>query len=68
MYDISGSAHFLNKCDNGVVIHRNRDPKSGPIDQVQVSLSLSLSHIILFFIRCDIYILELSTCRFAFGR
>lgn len=44
MYDISGSAHFLNKCDNGVVIHRNRDPKSGPIDQVQVSLSLSLAY------------------------
>ncbi|KAM7505754.1 hypothetical protein LguiB_004658 [Lonicera macranthoides] len=36
MYDISGSAHFINKCDNGVVIHRNRDPKSGPIDQVCV--------------------------------
>ncbi|KAK9989769.1 hypothetical protein SO802_030008 [Lithocarpus litseifolius] len=26
MYDISGSAHFINKCDNGIVIHRNRDP------------------------------------------
>lgn len=36
MYDISGSAHFINKCDNGVVIHRNRDPDSGPLDQVQV--------------------------------
>ncbi|KAG4990345.1 hypothetical protein JHK87_023802 [Glycine soja] len=38
LYDISGSAHFINKCDNGIVIHRNRDPESGPIDQVQVSV------------------------------
>jgi twinkle protein len=22
MYDISGSAHFINKADNGIVIHR----------------------------------------------
>uniref|UniRef100_A0A0A9CXW7 Uncharacterized protein n=1 Tax=Arundo donax TaxID=35708 RepID=A0A0A9CXW7_ARUDO len=36
MYDISGSAHFINKCDNGIVIHRNRDPDAGPIDVVQV--------------------------------
>ncbi|KAM7530363.1 hypothetical protein LguiB_033773 [Lonicera macranthoides] len=36
LYDISGSAHFINKCDNGIVIHRNRDTDSGPIDQVQV--------------------------------
>ncbi|KAK3134342.1 hypothetical protein QOZ80_6AG0547870 [Eleusine coracana subsp. coracana] len=36
MYDISGSAHFINKCDNGIVIHRNRDPNCGPIDVVQV--------------------------------
>ncbi|KAA8514790.1 hypothetical protein F0562_017969 [Nyssa sinensis] len=36
LYDISGSAHFINKCDNGIVIHRNRDPESGPIDGVQV--------------------------------
>ncbi|XP_075659784.1 twinkle homolog protein, chloroplastic/mitochondrial isoform X1 [Castanea sativa] len=36
MYDISGSAHFINKCDNGIVIHRNRDPAAGPVDQVQV--------------------------------
>ncbi|KAL4011835.1 hypothetical protein IC575_028898 [Cucumis melo] len=36
MYDISGSAHFINKCDNGIVIHRNRDPENGPIDLVQV--------------------------------
>jgi hypothetical protein len=38
LYDISGSAHFINKCDNGIVIHRNRDPAAGPIDQVQVSI------------------------------
>ncbi|KAJ9673501.1 hypothetical protein PVL29_023204 [Vitis rotundifolia] len=36
MYDISGSAHFINKCDNGIVIHRNRNPDTGPVDQVQV--------------------------------
>lgn len=36
MYDISGSAHFINKCDNGIVIHRNRDPNAGPLDVVQV--------------------------------
>ncbi|XP_022845855.1 twinkle homolog protein, chloroplastic/mitochondrial isoform X3 [Olea europaea var. sylvestris] len=36
LYDISGSAHFINKCDNGIVIHRNRDPEAGPIDIVQV--------------------------------
>ncbi|WKA09348.1 hypothetical protein VitviT2T_027005 [Vitis vinifera] len=36
MYDISGSAHFINKCDNGIVIHRNRNPDAGPVDQVQV--------------------------------
>lgn len=39
MYDISGSAHFINKCDNGIVIHRNRDPDKGPLDQVQVLFS-----------------------------
>ncbi|CAI9089553.1 OLC1v1024144C3 [Oldenlandia corymbosa var. corymbosa] len=36
LYDISGSAHFINKCDNGIVIHRNRDPEAGPIDEVKV--------------------------------
>ncbi|KAK1325626.1 hypothetical protein QJS10_CPA01g00692 [Acorus calamus] len=36
MYDISGSAHFINKCDNGIVVHRNRDPKLGPLDRVQI--------------------------------
>ncbi|KAG0591560.1 hypothetical protein M758_1G180600 [Ceratodon purpureus] len=36
LYDISGSAHFINKCDNGIVIHRNRDETMGPLDQVKV--------------------------------
>ncbi|KAH6554767.1 hypothetical protein KP509_1Z308100 [Ceratopteris richardii] len=36
LYDVSGSAHFINKCDNGVVIHRNRDPSRAPLDQVEV--------------------------------
>ena len=44
MYDISGSAHFINKCDNGIVIHRNRDPAAGPVDQVQVSILFCLHH------------------------
>ncbi|RAL54295.1 hypothetical protein DM860_001423 [Cuscuta australis] len=38
LYDISGSAHFINKCDNGIVIHRNRDPEAGPLDLVQVCI------------------------------
>ncbi|KAJ7555037.1 hypothetical protein O6H91_05G019600 [Diphasiastrum complanatum] len=36
LYDISGSAHFINKCDNGLVIHRNRDADAGPLDEVKV--------------------------------
>ncbi|GMH26054.1 hypothetical protein Nepgr_027897 [Nepenthes gracilis] len=36
LYDISGSAHFINKCDSAIVVHRNRDPKAGPIDRVQI--------------------------------
>ena len=28
LYDISGSAHFINKADNGLVIHRSRDTSS----------------------------------------
>jgi hypothetical protein len=40
IYDISGSAHFINKCDNGIVIHRNRDPNAGPLDTVQVIFAL----------------------------
>lgn len=39
LYDISGSAHFINKCDNGIVIHRNRNPEAGPVDKVQVRRS-----------------------------
>lgn len=29
LYDISGSAHFVNKCDAGLVVHRNWDTESG---------------------------------------
>ncbi|CAN1226461.1 Twinkle homolog protein, chloroplastic/mitochondrial [Linum grandiflorum] len=36
MYDISGSAHFINKCDNGIIVHRNRNPDAGEVDQVQI--------------------------------
>lgn len=35
MYDISGSAHFINKCDNGIIVHRCRD-ENGPVDAVQI--------------------------------
>ncbi|CAJ1940273.1 unnamed protein product [Sphenostylis stenocarpa] len=41
LYDISGSSHFINKCDNRIVIHRNRDPEAGPMDQVQVCVRKS---------------------------
>ncbi|CAK0787500.1 hypothetical protein CVIRNUC_010720 [Coccomyxa viridis] len=36
LYDISGSAHFINKADNGIVIHRNRDPDKGALKHVKV--------------------------------
>ncbi|XP_057817091.2 twinkle homolog protein, chloroplastic/mitochondrial isoform X5 [Cryptomeria japonica] len=36
IYEISGSSHFINKCDNAIVIHRNRDPDSGPLDEVKI--------------------------------
>ena len=36
LYDISGSAHFINKADNGIVIHRNRDPESESPDSVEI--------------------------------
>ncbi|KAL0912329.1 hypothetical protein M5K25_018293 [Dendrobium thyrsiflorum] len=35
LYDISGSAHFINKCDNGIIVHRSRD-ENGPLDGVQI--------------------------------
>ncbi|KAL0917218.1 hypothetical protein M5K25_012266 [Dendrobium thyrsiflorum] len=37
LYDISGSAHFINKCDNGIVIHRDRD-ETGSLNRVWVSI------------------------------
>jgi twinkle protein len=39
LYDISGSAHFINKCDNGVIIHRNRDEKAGSLREVTVMVA-----------------------------
>jgi twinkle protein len=35
LYDISGSAHFVNKCDNGLVVHRNRTD-AGRANEVRV--------------------------------
>lgn len=40
LYDISGSAHFINKCDNGVVVHRNNDPNKGPQSEVGVYVTV----------------------------
>lgn len=50
MYDISGSAHFINKCDNGIVIHRNRDQNAGPLDVVQVTFMPCANLILYFFL------------------
>jgi hypothetical protein len=36
LYDISGSAHFINKADNGVVVHRERDPNGQSQPGVQI--------------------------------
>ncbi|KAK3263208.1 hypothetical protein CYMTET_27981 [Cymbomonas tetramitiformis] len=36
LYDISGSAHFINKCDNGIVVHRSRDPDDPHPENVQI--------------------------------
>ena len=36
LYDISGSAHFINKADNGIVVHRNRDPDNDSPDSVEI--------------------------------
>ena len=39
LYDISGSAHFINKADNGIVVHRPRgDDVKIPPDHVQILL------------------------------
>eukprot|EP00959_Pyramimonas_sp_CCMP1952_P046869 978938-Pyramimonas_sp.AAC.1 len=45
LYDISGSAHFINKCDNGIVVHRTKDPEGEiPPDHVQkVSVQVRMS-------------------------
>eukprot|EP00884_Botryococcus_braunii_P004140 jgi/Botrbrau1/13727/Bobra.0356s0007.1 len=32
LYDISGSAHFINKADNGLVIHRSRNRDQDPYE------------------------------------
>ncbi len=39
LYDISGSAHFINKCDNGIVVHRNRDEKLGSLREVTIHVA-----------------------------
>jgi len=40
LYDISGSAHFVNKTDNGVVVHRVRDPDGDEAKNRQVQILL----------------------------
>ena len=65
MYDVSGSAHFINKCDNGIVIHRNRDPAAGPVDQVQVSILFVFVTVIT---QGNTFVNLSCNCRFVFGR
>ncbi len=37
----------MNKCDNGIVVHRNRDPEQGPLNHVQVCGDIRfLSHFV----------------------
>ncbi|CAN6545969.1 unnamed protein product [Malus baccata var. baccata] len=57
LYDISGRAHFVNKCDNGIVIHRNRDPEAGEMDQVQFPVSR----------RCRVILCVLEVMKISFG-
>lgn len=42
LYDISGSAHFINKADCGIVVHRNRDEANGPLNMAKVAPRLAL--------------------------
>ncbi len=53
LYDISGSAHFINKADNGIVIHRNRDPEQGALNHVRyILLELLCNHLFVGFGIC----------------
>mmetsp|Transcript_1495 Transcript_1495/g.4334 ORF Transcript_1495/g.4334 Transcript_1495/m.4334 type:complete len:385 (-) Transcript_1495:1518-2672(-) len=36
LYDISGSAHFINKADCGIVVHRNRDAEKGSLNEAKI--------------------------------
>ena len=36
LYDCAGSAHWYNKCDNGIVVHRNRE--HGDTSEVQIRI------------------------------
>ena len=36
LYDISGSAHFANKCDVGLTVFRDDDSPEGPVTEVHV--------------------------------
>ena len=38
LYDIAGSAHFVNKADNGIVVHRYRNPDSGKLGEVEIHM------------------------------
>ena len=58
MYDISGSAHFINKADNGLVIHRNRDPEAGPMNEVRGCPCKAVGAVMLFkgIMRCAVWL------------
>lgn len=32
LYDIAGSAHFFNKCDNGIIVHRHKESPNNQVD------------------------------------
>lgn len=58
LYDISGSANFVNKADNGLVVHRSRDPNLSAEERAKVQvwhsifsydITLHLLKILLFF-------------------
>lgn len=48
-YDISGSVYFINKCDNGIVVYRNRDLEVGLVDRVQVRNFFVFLFVLFFF-------------------
>lgn len=40
LYDISGSAHWFNKTDNGIVVHRRFEVRADPLSGKEVRMAL----------------------------